>query len=129
MATNGAMHFSVRSFGYALFNIREELGRKRKMYLGAYIFGVLLSSIIWGIITQAINKSHGREGGFWWGFWLWVIGVIIVAVRPSENNGVAVQQAAITPYDELEKLAKLRNDGVLSEEEFAKLKANLLTKM
>ena len=24
------------------------------------------------------------EGGFWWGFFLWIIGVIIVAVRPND---------------------------------------------
>ena len=24
------------------------------------------------------------EGGFWWGFFLWIIGIIVVAVRPND---------------------------------------------
>ncbi len=49
-----------------------------------YLIGVLVVSIIFGFVTKAINNNRGREGGFWWGFWLWIIGVIIVALRPKD---------------------------------------------
>jgi hypothetical protein len=29
-------------------------------------------------------KNRGGKGGFWWGFFLGVIGIIVEAVRPKE---------------------------------------------
>ena len=49
-----------------------------------YLIGYLIVAIIFGFVTKAINNSRGREGGFWWGFFLGVIGIIDVAVRPKE---------------------------------------------
>ena len=39
---------------------------------------------IFGAVTKSINQNRGREGGFWWGFFLGVIGILIVALRPKE---------------------------------------------
>ena len=39
---------------------------------------------IFGAVTKSINQNRGREGGFWWGFFLGVIGILIVALRPNE---------------------------------------------
>ena len=50
----------------------------------AYFIGWLVTALIFGFVTKAINNSRWREGGFWWGFFLGVIGIIIVAVRPNE---------------------------------------------
>ena len=44
----------------------------------------LAVAAIFGCITKHINESRGRDGGFWWAFFLGVIGIIIVAVRPKE---------------------------------------------
>lgn len=49
-----------------------------------YFIGWLIVSVIFGLVTQYINNSRGRYGGFWWGFFLGVIGIIIVAVRPKD---------------------------------------------
>lgn len=46
-------------------------------------FAWLIESCIFGAITQAINERKGYEGGFWWGFFLGVIGIIVVACRES----------------------------------------------
>lgn len=43
--------------------------------------GYLGSGIIFGCISKHINESKGYEGGFAWGFWLGVIGIIVVACR------------------------------------------------
>lgn len=53
---------------------------------GGYIIGFLISCIVFGFITRAINTGKGREGGFWWGFFLGVIGIIVVACRSSVNE-------------------------------------------
>lgn len=38
---------------------------------------------IMGSISKAVNEKNGYFGGFAWGFWLGVIGIVIVAVRQS----------------------------------------------
>ena len=48
----------------------------------------LIGACIFGAITKAINEQKGHEGGFWWGFFLGVTGIIIVALRqPYYTNG------------------------------------------
>ncbi|MDE6035743.1 MAG: hypothetical protein K2G36_07535 [Ruminococcus sp.] len=49
-------------------------------------FAVIFSAVIWGFVTRTISKNKGYKGGFWWGFWLNIIGVIVVACRPNNNN-------------------------------------------
>lgn len=49
-----------------------------------FIIGVIVSVImgcIWGAVTAAINEHKGYDGGFAWGFFLGLIGVIVVASR------------------------------------------------
>ncbi|MDE6678156.1 MAG: hypothetical protein K2K02_03850 [Ruminococcus sp.] len=48
--------------------------------------GVIINASIWGLITRAISKSKGYKGGFAWGFWLGIIGLIVVACKP-DNRG------------------------------------------
>ena len=49
-----------------------------------YLIGCLIGMCICGLVTKQINENRGKEGGFAWGFFLGVIGIIIVAVRPKE---------------------------------------------
>lgn len=39
--------------------------------------------IAMGTLTWVINNAKGRDGGFWWGFFLLGIGVLVVALRPE----------------------------------------------
>ncbi|MGD1822188.1 MAG: hypothetical protein ACPKM0_05410 [Pleomorphochaeta sp.] len=48
--------------------------------------GGLIFCIICGLITRSINKSKGYDGGFWWGFFLLIIGIIVVAIRPFNQR-------------------------------------------
>ena len=42
---------------------------------------------IWGAITWKINDYKGyASGGFWWGFFLGLVGVIVVACKPNVRN-------------------------------------------
>lgn len=51
---------------------------------------MLLSMIgvqcIFGSITRSMNRDKGYDGGFAWGFFLGIIGIIVVAVRPFNEN-------------------------------------------
>ena len=50
-------------------------------YWWVYLIVTLIEACIFGAITKAINENKGYDGGFWWGFFLGVIGIIVVAVR------------------------------------------------
>ncbi len=52
----------------------------------AYLIGYLVVGVICGFITKAITNNRCMEGGFWWGFFLGIIGIIIVAVRPNDKK-------------------------------------------
>lgn len=72
---------------------------------------------------------------------LWILDIVNIAsgkLQPADGSGYGSDSfgattpnvtPAIDPYDELEKLAKLHNAGVLTDEEFAKAKLNCLAKM
>lgn len=50
------------------------------------IIVVIIISVICGFITKSINQNKGYDGGFAWGFFLWIIGIIVVAVRPFNQT-------------------------------------------
>lgn len=72
---------------------------------------------------------------------LWIIDIVNIAtgkLLPADGSAYyddlgaksnVTQQAVGTAYDELEKVAKLHEQGVLTDDEFAKMKADLLEKM
>ncbi len=49
-------------------------------------FVIIIVGIICGFISKSINESKGYDGGFWWGFLLSIIGIIVVAVRPFNKD-------------------------------------------
>lgn len=73
------------------------------------------------------------------GIWAFVdfIRILIGSLAPEDGSGYAVQQvrvvqsapASASGLDDLEKLAKLRDSGVLTEEEFQRKKADILARM
>ena len=51
------------------------------------IITVLIYLAVWlglGFLTKYIANQRGYEGGFWWGFFLGVIGIIVVCARPAK---------------------------------------------
>lgn len=73
---------------------------------------------------------------------LWILDIINIVtgkLQPanglgySDNFGMSNQPTVAAPssnpYEELQKLAQLKEQGILSEEEFAKMKADCLAKM
>ena len=66
-----------------------------------------------------------------------IINIATGKLTPADGSGYnedftvtsAPAQPATSAYDELEKAAKFHEAGILSDEEFNKMKANLLEKM
>ena len=99
----------------------------------------LVFQCFFGLGTRSINQSKGYEGGFAWGFFLGIIGIVIVACK--ENNQTKTKQhgessattSSSIAFDskagELERLGKLHNDGILTDAEFAEAKKKLISKM
>lgn len=48
------------------------------------IIAALIYGVVCGYVSKAINNNRGKEGGFWWVFFLGVLGIIVVAVRPKD---------------------------------------------
>ena len=48
----------------------------------------LFYPIICGLLTRHINKGKGYSGGFWWGFLLGIIGIIIVVIRSPQDDPI-----------------------------------------
>ena len=64
-----------------------------------YVIGVIIVSIICGLICKAIASNRGMDGGFWWGFFLWIIGIIVVAVRPNDKLSYQTSSTYTTNSD------------------------------
>ena len=49
----------------------------------AWFLGCIIQALIFGFITKHVAESKGYDTGFAWGFWLGLIGLIVVAVKPN----------------------------------------------
>lgn len=47
-----------------------------------WFFIYIILGLICGFVTKSMNEEKGYEGGFWWGFFLDIVGIIVIAVRP-----------------------------------------------
>ena len=63
-----------------------------------YLIAVLFWAIVWGFVVQKVNANKGYEGGFWLGFFLGIIGLIIVLTKPDQHS--KVEQNALHTYSE-----------------------------
>lgn len=96
------------------------------------IMYVLIWAVIWGVICQAIGKSKNING-FWWGFWLGLIGLIVVLCSKGQPDINTIDVSSNysseqnnNKFEQIEKLSNLKNSGVITEEEFEKEKKRLL---
>ena len=66
---------------------------------------------------------------------LWIIDIVNIATgKPADGSeyqegSIILTTSAINAYAELEKVAKLHEQGILNDEEFQKIKSELLEKM
>lgn len=87
---------------------------------------ILIWGVIWGAICQAVGNSKNING-FWWGFCLGFIGLIIVLCSKDRKvSKIDISTNNTSKYSQLEKLSKLKNSGAISDEEFEQEKEKLL---
>lgn len=48
--------------------------------------GWLIGCIFFGLITRYVSRCRGYDGGFAWGFFLGIIGLLVVGFRPVRGN-------------------------------------------
>ena len=102
-----------------------------------YIIGLIVAAGL-AFIPASIAKRKGYSFGLWWlyGWLLFIVAIIHVAVIP-ERNGIQSPNAqssapaiASVPNrsaaDELKKYKELLDSGVITQEEFAIKKEQLL---
>lgn len=94
-------------------------------------------SVYFGVLTEILAKSKGINSGFWYGFFFWIIGFILVicmkdkTLNNSNNFENVEQEKSITEtfkekIVELEKLHELKVKGVISESLFDFNKSEIL---
>ncbi len=52
----------------------------------------IIQGLIFGFVSRYIANSKGYDGGFAWGFWLGLIGVLVVGFRPNINQTTTSQE-------------------------------------
>ena len=79
--------------------------------------------VVCGLISKHINESKGYSNGFFWGAFLGILGIVIIACKPNKNKQSA------KAIESLKSLTELHNQGVLSDSEFEAKKADLITRI
>lgn len=86
------------------------------MELLIWIIVSLICACFWGFITSLISESKGYDSGFWWGFWLGIIGLIVVAFKPTNYDSLKDEETDDIEFDDWTcPNCRQLNDGFASE--------------
>lgn len=87
----------------------------------------LFFGIIFGVICLGLGRDRevGSTAGFWWGFFLGFIGLIIVLYSPKIQQQQPRLNTQSIP-DQLKKYKELLDSGAITEQEYNIQKARLL---
>ncbi|MDP2765659.1 MAG: SHOCT domain-containing protein [Brevundimonas sp.] len=90
----------------------------------------ILIAVVIGLIPAAIASNKGQNFFLWWlyGAALWIVAIIhaIVLKGPEQMQREAAFARGGSEAQELERFAKLKAEGHISEDEFAAKKRQLL---
>lgn len=50
------------------------------------LLAAIIVAVVWGFVTKTINENKGYSGGFAWGFFLGLIGLIVVLCKKDNNK-------------------------------------------
>lgn len=63
-----------------------------------FLIAYLIQGVIFGVITRYVANSKGYDGGFAWGFWLGIIGLLVVGFRPNIQNEASAEYKPMYPH-------------------------------
>ena len=92
---------------------------------------IIIWALFWGFISMIVGKAKNING-FWYGFFLGLIGLIIVLCMKNKKTINKTTQNQVyninndNKYSNLEKLYELKKNGTLTEEEFEIEKAKII---
>ena len=88
----------------------------------------LTFSAVLAFIPAIIAKNKGYSFGLWWlyGWLLFIVAIIHVCLKPNKKAQQPPINAGQSVADELKKYKELKDEGVLTEEEFQAKKKQLL---
>ena len=107
--------------------------------MGAYLITLVVAAGL-GLIPASIAKNKGYSFGLWWlyGWMLFIVAIIHVSLIPDKNaqqfpinaashiSYCSPSNAGQSAADELKKYKELKDQGVITEEEFLAKKEQLL---
>ena len=118
--------------------------RKRAISMKDKTTAIILSALLGGLGVDRFYLGYTGMGvlklltGGCFGI-LWILDIINIAsgkLQPADGSGysddsnAAAPKANTTdPYDELKKIAQLKEQGIINEEEYAKMKADCLAEL
>ena len=87
-----------------------------------------LYSIVMAYACRYIALRTGSQYGYVWGFCLGLIGLLIVCALPDDSKkDINSISYSTNKYEDLERLQKLKDNGTITEDEFQREKAKLLS--
>ena len=118
-----------------LFDVISNGGPQTTLSLYQLIW--FIGATIFGCITNHVAKTKEYKYGFLWGYWLGIIGLLVVGLRgeKKEDSATVTRHTFSTPsnvydpVDHLERITRLHAQGALTDEEFQKQKAIILSRM
>ena len=91
------------------------------------ILGWIVYAIIFGVITDHVAASKGYDDGFWWGFFLGIIGLMVVGFR-VQKEGQVKNQERDSQLSNIQMLNDLRKQGVITDNVYQKKIDEILEK-
>ena len=82
------------------------------------IIMLVFRGIFWGFVSKAVGKHRTRKNPFVWGFFLGLIGLIVVFA-----SDYRVEESKI---EKLEKLMVMKENGSITEDEYNELKRQMI---
>ena len=119
----GIFIVAVGIIGSTIWVIAKPYYDEEAMIL-SFVCGAIGGTFIWGYITYRLMK--GKEYSFLLGFLLGIIGVIIAIVKRMDEHKETNNINSSNKYEDLERLQKLKENGVITEAEFEIEKTKLL---
>lgn len=98
------------------------------------IISIVIAAVlcICGIISDKINRDKGYRIGFAWGFFLGILGIITVALRPAAVQQITIVDNAqqhsqsATLEERLAETKNLLDKGIITNEEYAERRKKIL---